>query len=245
MADRAGRAPDHPHDRRRRRVRSTWRSATGRCGPPTTSTAASPASIRRPTGSRPRYASARPQALAAGEGSAWVSVAEGGTREASCRRSTCGEVAAGRPRAGRPDRLRPAAAGRRGAPTRARWPTRSASCSATTASAPASSRSATSRATTPPHRRALRAAQVRRQRERVRAGAIARGASSARTTRRCAQVEIPILNRAPGGPAGDRQPVEHATRTSPAAAGSLCPRRMVAGASRTSTTPPASGTSCA
>jgi YVTN family beta-propeller protein len=90
------------------------------------------------------------QALAAGVGSAWVSVAAG-TRDGVLPASTCSEVASG----GRqPDVLIASDLPSRAptAPARAGWPTRSASCSRTTASRLVITWSATSPATTQPRR---------------------------------------------------------------------------------------------
>ena len=60
--------------------------------------------------------------------------------------------------------------------------------------------------------RQLRAAPLRRERERVRQRRAARGGDRPATTRSAPQVEIPILNRAPGGPLADDQPDEHRRR---------------------------------
>ena len=104
---------------------STSRSATARSGPRTGTTARSRASTRATNAVTARVPVGAVQALAAGAGSAWVSIA-GGARNGVLPASTCGEVAAG----GRtPDVLvatdMPLGSG--AAPARARSPTLSGS----------------------------------------------------------------------------------------------------------------------
>ena len=128
MADRARAAADHADDRRRASAPRTSPSATGavwtanyvdgtvsRIDPRTNTVTAS-----IPVGAA--------QALAAGAGSAWVSVA-GGTDDGALPAVELQRGRLGRPQAGRADRVRPRAARAPSAPTSARWPTRSASCS--------------------------------------------------------------------------------------------------------------------
>ncbi len=71
-----------------------------------------------------RMAVGTPRALAAGEGSAWVSVA-GAAEAGALPAFACGEVARGRRQPGPAGGLRPPAPGPRQYGGRARWPTRS------------------------------------------------------------------------------------------------------------------------
>ena len=102
--------------------------------------------------------------------------------------------------AGRADRLEPDAAGAERPSSRPRWSTRSASCSRTTGSGRASTRSATARATT--RRRRAVAFEFRRCAANANAFAAADRlvAVIGPFYSFCAQIMIPILNRARGGP---------------------------------------------
>ena len=113
LADRARAAPDRAVDRRRGGVDLRRLRRRGGVDRQLRRRHRLARSIRARTASRRRSPVGAPQALAAGAGSAWVSVAGGDERRAALPASTCGEVASGGGRAGRPDRLRPPAPGRR------------------------------------------------------------------------------------------------------------------------------------
>ena len=223
VAGRPQAAACNSDDHGRRRVPSTSRSATGRYGPPTSSTAPSRASIRAPTRSwhdaRRRVAGAR--------GRRGLGLGERGGRERDGVLPAL-DVQRGlrrRAQARRPDRVRPSAAGRPTAAIIARH-----------------GRHDPLRA----QNHGYRAGRVHRRLPVVRrldcaVGRLWSGASAPptpmpmRARRRSSRLSARPTRLRPGGDpdpqpgagraAGDGQPGECGTRTSPAAAGSRRPHR--------------------
>ena len=209
----AGPEPEHEDDRRRRRRRRTWLSATGRSGPATTSTASSRASTPRTNSVTATRAGRR---SAGARGRRRVGLGQRCGRDAG-RRPAGVDLHRGRlggQEAGRPDRLRPALQGPRRRrprgdgrrdPLRARdngfrageYAVGYQSCDDSTAQSGQFE-----------DRKCAANANAYACAERL-VAVIGPWNSG------CAEVEIPILNRAPGGPLALDQPFEHPPQPDP------------------------------